>query len=415
MPGRAGAEHLRRQRRARRRRGPLHAGRVHAARGDLPLRTRQPGARRSSSRSCRPARRRSALITGSRSADDGDARRDDADRERPGHRRSTAPASRWIPATASSSSAGDSNGTLVRGLVVNGSETNGIAVISDENTIEDTYVGTNRLGTAAVPNLTGILVTGNDNDIGGYGRCGRNVVSGNAATGMRILGDRNSVRGNYVGLTSDGDAALRNDALGIETRRRDREQHPLGNVVSGSDELIWMTNAIGTSVIDNLLGTDATGTSTRWRSRRTIAGISIDGGSANEIGNVRPRQRDRRHRRARHRRRRHQGPRLERQHDRAEPHRHRSGGRRRLRSPRSRHLPLRLEQRQQDPRQPHRVHPRLRGGPDRGRRGRRERRAATRSARTPSARTSTQSTSAATGRRRTTAVPPTTPIRARTT
>ncbi len=187
-----------------------------------------------------------------------------------------------------------SDGSLVRGLVVNGSESYGLVVASNGNTIETSFIGTNAFGTLAVPNLNGMLVSGNNNTIGGEaGAAGvvGNLISGNAEAGLQITGASNIVRGNYIGLNADGSAALANTLLGVEVLNGDNNRIGVDdlsgngrNVISGALELISVIGSDNTRITGNWLGTDATGTDTSLALAPVEAGISISGGVNNRIG-----------------------------------------------------------------------------------------------------------------------------------
>lgn len=81
--------------------------------------------------------------------------------------------------------------------------------------IHGNFIGTNAVGTAALPNTTGVQIqNASGNTIGGTVAGARNVISGNL-TGIYIIaalgGDGNNlVLGNYIGTTSAGNAALGN-------------------------------------------------------------------------------------------------------------------------------------------------------------------------------------------------------------
>ncbi len=187
-----------------------------------------------------------------------------------------------------------SDGSLVRGLVVNGSESYGIVVASAGNAIESSFIGTDDAGTLAVPNLNGMLVSGNNNAIGGeVGPAGvvGNLISGNAEAGLQITGSNNEVKGNWIGLDRFGFSALPNILLGVEILNGDDNRIGVGNlsgngrnIISGSLELISLNNTIGSFVAGNWLGTDATGTDTSLALAPAEAGISINGGANNQIG-----------------------------------------------------------------------------------------------------------------------------------
>lgn len=96
------------------------------------------------------------------------------------------------------------------------------------DTVLGNYLGVDATGMSALPNgafpkdqrSAGIYVARNArrNIIGSGTLAGRNILSGNYRTGMRILGagaDSNIVRGNYMGLAADGSTALPNGEAGL--------------------------------------------------------------------------------------------------------------------------------------------------------------------------------------------------------
>src|SRR5581483_10090951 len=84
--------------------------------------------------------------------------------------------------------------------------------IDNGNLIQGNYIGTDKSGTHAVANGTGIAV-GSNNTIGGLattpGTGAGNVISGNTGFGLD-LGSQNVVAGNLIGTTATGLAALGN-------------------------------------------------------------------------------------------------------------------------------------------------------------------------------------------------------------
>ena len=75
-----------------------------------------------------------------------------------------------------------SDGSVVRGLAIGGftsPESAAIRVFSNNDTIAGNYIGTDPSGTDNDSNLTGVIVQGSDNLIGGTTPAGRNVVWGN--------------------------------------------------------------------------------------------------------------------------------------------------------------------------------------------------------------------------------------------
>src|SRR5262249_38321495 len=94
---------------------------------------------------------------------------------------------------------------------------------SSSNQILGNFVGTDATGNAALPNNIGITVfrtaLGSSATIGGTGAAGRNVVSGNVASGIVVggLGTSAWILGNYIGVGADGVTPLGNTADGVRS------------------------------------------------------------------------------------------------------------------------------------------------------------------------------------------------------
>jgi hypothetical protein len=178
------------------------------------------------------------------------------------------------------------------GNLISGNSNAGVAITglgADGNHISGNLIGTNATGTAALPNgYAGVQVDGGSmggptgNVIGGSTPGERNIISGNASTGVGI-GDQatgNTVSGNYIGVGADGLTAIPNMNLGVIVDRA--SNHVIGgttpgerNVISGNLYLgtgpgyhrqvaIIHTGYVGFAtdgnrVIGNYIGTDATG------------------------------------------------------------------------------------------------------------------------------------------------------------
>jgi Ca2+-binding RTX toxin-like protein len=104
-------------------------------------------------------------------------------------------------------------GTNIANVILSGNPVTG-------NVVTGNLIGTNPAGTAAMPNAVGVLIDSNstNNTIGGSTPGAGNVVSGNSSNGIQIVGGNvtgNVVRGNFVGLASDGLGALSNSGAGI--------------------------------------------------------------------------------------------------------------------------------------------------------------------------------------------------------
>lgn len=107
-------------------------------------------------------------------------------------------------------------GTTIRGLVINngfGFGVNLSSVTTDDagSVVQGCFIGTDVSGTAASPTGGGIQV-GTDNVIGGAALSARNLISGSDNYGITLhgLSNRNRIQGNLIGTQRDGTSALGN-------------------------------------------------------------------------------------------------------------------------------------------------------------------------------------------------------------
>lgn len=136
------------------------------------------------------------------------------------------------------------------------------------NVIQNNYIGVTEDG-RVFPNRTGIILGGDANLIGGDrdpAHFQRNVISGNLHEGIEILGNGNTISGNYIGLGPDGSAA--GNQAGVVVRGNGNliggseadSAHPQGNLISGqSDAGILQTAGSGNRVTGNRIGLNAAG------------------------------------------------------------------------------------------------------------------------------------------------------------
>jgi Right handed beta helix region len=189
-----------------------------------------------------------------------------------------------------------------KGNVISGNNQNGIAILNDDSqsTIQGNLVGTNALGTAALPNgANGIQISDAEfSVIGGTIAGARNVVSGNAQAGILLTGDASAttIQGNYIGLNAAGDTALGNGADGVHISSSPSAMVggttvAARNVISGNlGNGVTFLDSANSDILGNYIGTDATGTLDRGN---TLDGIFVDetsnvriGGSAAGAGNL---------------------------------------------------------------------------------------------------------------------------------
>ena len=140
-----------------------------------------------------------------------------------------------------------------------------------------------------------IEVGARNNTVGGTTPAERNLISGNAGTGL-VLTDaptfQNTVTGNYIGVDATGMAALPNKAgISIFTTAFNRiggSQPGEGNLISGNLEKGIEIASLGRSdaiVIGNRIGLDASGAPTLGN---TFSGINIQFGRHVFIGGLGP-------------------------------------------------------------------------------------------------------------------------------
>jgi CSLREA domain-containing protein len=184
---------------------------------------------------------------------------------------------------------------VVRGVVINNFNQNGILITGSNVIIEGNFIGTDAGGTNDQGNnQDGIRISGANNQVGGTLPAARNLISGNNSDGIEITGSGatgNLVQGNLIGTTASGSSGLANYGNGIQISSSASNNTiggtaaGAGNVISGnnSDGIeITGSGATGNLVQGNLIGTTASGSSGL---ANTSDGIQIfNGASNNTIG-----------------------------------------------------------------------------------------------------------------------------------
>jgi len=128
------------------------------------------------------------------------------------------------------------------------------------NWIEGNYIGTNATGTIAVGNNVGVLLSNApDNTIGGTATGAGNAISGNASTGVQIVGSgstNESLMGNFIGPDASGDKALPASALSDPTK----SVQQTGILINGSvGNSIGKTSEPRNVISGNVVGIEFTG------------------------------------------------------------------------------------------------------------------------------------------------------------
>lgn len=169
---------------------------------------------------------------------------------------------------------GDSNtlnGNLISGNTQTGVVLNGTAVT---NSLIGNKIGTTVTGNVAMPNQgDGVFIQSPRNKIGGNLPSLRNVISGNAKSGITLSGigaSNNVVEGNYIGTNTSGTTAVPNATDGVRVINAARNRigsttdRAAGNVISGnvgSGVAFSAPGSTGGLLLGNLIGTTADGLS----------------------------------------------------------------------------------------------------------------------------------------------------------
>ena len=182
-------------------------------------------------------------------------------------------------------SAGGGHGIFIAGTTTDG------AVITDNK------IGTNPLGTAALPNSrSGIFLSspGDNHQIGGAAAADANLISGNANDGIKMIGANtdssinNTIEGNLIGTNAAGTTAIPNLFSGVVLDSNVKDSTVTDNVISGNSrsglELIrsGIDAPTANTIADNAIGVGANGTTPIGNGRD---GVSLsDGATQNTIG-----------------------------------------------------------------------------------------------------------------------------------
>lgn len=176
-------------------------------------------------------------------------------------------------------------GRFVVGIQVSGAS-------AQNNTIISNYIGCNYNATDTLGNTHGIYILSgpHHNVIGGNSHILRNIVSGNNHVGIRVVNSNyNTIKGNFVGINRNGNAALRNyDGISIEGTSK---YNMIGGYTSAERNYVSGNVAYGIPVFGagcnyniiagNYVGTDTTGT---FAIHNTYGVLFDDGASYNTLG-----------------------------------------------------------------------------------------------------------------------------------
>jgi len=181
------------------------------------------------------------------------------------------------------------NTAAVRNIISGnvGSGTNISGVGATGNTVRGNFIGTNTAGTAAIANGGfGVAITtdATNNTISGDSTAGEgNVISGNSSSGVIINAGAtgNFVRGNFIGVGTDGTTPVANNAPGVLV---DSSNNAIGGAAPG------LGNTIANNAIAGVTVNSGTGNSIQNNSIFANAGLGIDLGNngitANDAGDT---------------------------------------------------------------------------------------------------------------------------------
>jgi CSLREA domain-containing protein len=182
--------------------------------------------------------------------------------------------------------------------LISGNTTAGVSITSGSgNFVQGNFIGTDKTGTAALPNGKGVVVTDSANNFIGVPFSG-NLISGNSGDGILIhsIGSPttgNQVMGNFVGTNRTGAAAIANTGAGVELDGASNNfiggtNFGEGNVISGNsaDGLEITGGASNNLVQANLIGLTADGLGALGNSGSGIEiySVAAPGSSDNNIG-----------------------------------------------------------------------------------------------------------------------------------
>jgi parallel beta-helix repeat protein len=151
------------------------------------------------------------------------------------------------------------SGNASDGLFISGAGTSG-------NVVEGDQIGTDSSGLHSLPNNWGVYITGaaTSNTIGGTAAADRNLISGNAWTGLELNGtgtSGNLVAGNWIGTDSTGNAPLANPGAGVAISQGASSNTVTSNVISGNALAgVWISASSNNLVAGNLNGVGEDGT-----------------------------------------------------------------------------------------------------------------------------------------------------------
>lgn len=184
------------------------------------------------------------------------------------------------------------------GNLIAGNKQDGLFITNSAgNVLQGNFIGVDATGIGGLGNgysgltYNGITIFGaSSNVVGGSVAGARNVVSGNAGSGIYLVAGSTGtvVEGNYIGVGADGQTVVGNGLFGLRIESGGNVVGGIGagarNLISGNSEAgIMLLGAMATNnvVAGNFIGTDASGTGQLGNGSE---GLYVSGAPGNTIG-----------------------------------------------------------------------------------------------------------------------------------
>jgi hypothetical protein len=177
--------------------------------------------------------------------------------------------------------------------VISGNQLDGVLLNTGNggvgaNVVRGNYIGTNKGGTAALPNMRhGVNVANsNGNLVGGANAAARNVISGNGGQGLSFVNaSSNRIQGNFIGVAADGASALGNGLSGV-LLGVSSNNNVVGGTAAGAGNRIANSGGVSGVAVDlNCRGNAVLGNSIRDSLGRGID-LNLDGVTQNDAGDA---------------------------------------------------------------------------------------------------------------------------------
>jgi len=160
--------------------------------------------------------------------------------------------------------------------------------------IQGNLIGPNRNGTLGLANNGPGVSLGSNSLVGGGPASARNTISGNSDYGVIVFGNNNAIRGNYVGVQTDGQTPLGNATSGVAFSNNASfntlggTNPGEGNVIAfNSEDGVLVGDGVGTSVGNRINGNSITTngtTGTHLGIDLGAFGGALDGVTPNDAG-----------------------------------------------------------------------------------------------------------------------------------